>query len=289
MLEVKNVYMFLLRDGTFISLYKKCSDGKVFATPIFERLRSQSTLLRKSNDPSLLLHAMLDLIVDKALEIVDRYQDQILELEQSVLLQPKMKIVRALHVLGGDLALHKRTLTPIKSLVYGLRRYDEDRYKALLGSTDSHADTVRGYMSHQARVYLADVFDHLEFILSSMDMFGSTTENLISFTFNNIAYQTNETMRRLTTTTVIFFPLTFLTGYFGMNFVDFTGAHNHSDSYFWAIAVPVMTVFILLCTYDDVMRLIHRIKKRGMEQKYLMAYRLRMSAAIMKRSQHPKK
>ena len=31
-----------------------------------------------------------------------------------------------------------------------------------------------------------------------------------------------------------------------------------------------MTVFILLCTYDDIMRLIHRIKKRGMEQKYLM-------------------
>ena len=113
-------------------------------------------------------------VVDKALEIVDRYQDRILELEQSALLQPKMKTVREctfylsgtviwlaemltkVHVLGGDLTLHKRTLAPIKSLVYGLRRYDEDRYKALLGSTDSYADVnnVCGYMSHQARVYL---------------------------------------------------------------------------------------------------------------------------------------
>src|ERR1700733_6928678 len=48
-------------SGTFISLYKKSSDGKVFATPILERLRNQFTLLRKSNDPSLLLQAMLDL------------------------------------------------------------------------------------------------------------------------------------------------------------------------------------------------------------------------------------
>lgn len=60
------------------------------------------------------------------------------------------------HVLGGDLALHKRTLAPIKSLVYGLRRYDVDRCKALLGSVDPHADVDigRGYMSHQAKVYL---------------------------------------------------------------------------------------------------------------------------------------
>ena len=33
-------------------------------------------------------------VVDKALEIVDHYQDRILELEQSILIQPKMKTVR---------------------------------------------------------------------------------------------------------------------------------------------------------------------------------------------------
>jgi hypothetical protein len=99
-------------------VYKKSNDGKVFAMPILERLRNQFTLLRRSNDPSLLLQAMLDFsqflpaqsnfmltkayaspsgtvtVVDKALEIVDRYHDRILELEQSVLIQPKMKTVR---------------------------------------------------------------------------------------------------------------------------------------------------------------------------------------------------
>lgn len=60
------------------------------------------------------------------------------------------------HILSGDLVLHKRTLTPIKSLVYGLRRYDLDRCIALVGSKspDKDKDKVVGFMSHQSKVYL---------------------------------------------------------------------------------------------------------------------------------------
>jgi Mg2+ and Co2+ transporter CorA len=45
-------------------------------------------------------------------------------------------------------------------------------------------------------------------------MFENMAENLINYTFNAIAYETNEIMRRLTLVTITFLPLTFLTGYF---------------------------------------------------------------------------
>lgn len=35
------------------------------------------------------------------------------------------------HILSGDLILHKRTLEPIRTMVYGLRRYDQERSRAL--------------------------------------------------------------------------------------------------------------------------------------------------------------
>lgn len=58
-----------------------------------------------------------------------------------------------MHILQGDLILHKRTLEPIKTLVYGLRRYDVDRVAALEENIDP-TRKVQGYMSHKSKIYL---------------------------------------------------------------------------------------------------------------------------------------
>lgn len=58
-----------------------------------------------------------------------------------------------MHILQGDLILHKRTLEPIKTLVYGLRRYDVDRVAALEENIDP-TRKVHGYMSHKSKIYL---------------------------------------------------------------------------------------------------------------------------------------
>lgn len=75
----------------------------------------RDTGLRTSADASFLVHGLLDLspltrlspclvwtdgfsypslVVDSALEIIDAYQRKIIELEQQILLKPKMKAVR---------------------------------------------------------------------------------------------------------------------------------------------------------------------------------------------------
>jgi hypothetical protein len=59
------------------------------------------------------------------------------------------------HILSGDLILHKRTMEPIKQLVYGLRRYDLARATAL--ADDNPNVEIKGFMSHKAKVYLVRV------------------------------------------------------------------------------------------------------------------------------------
>ena len=85
--------------------------------------------------------------------MVDEYQVKITKLEHDILLNPDMDCVRSrkplptlsghalirfcfnyapvVHILSGDLIMHKRTLEPIKSMIFGLRRYDLDRCMAL--------------------------------------------------------------------------------------------------------------------------------------------------------------
>jgi hypothetical protein len=67
-----------------------------------------------------------------------------------------LNLVFLVHILSGDLILHKRTLEPIKTLVYGLRRYDVDRSEALIDFSDPANKDVKavGFMSHTSKIYL---------------------------------------------------------------------------------------------------------------------------------------
>ncbi|KAG2140989.1 hypothetical protein DEU56DRAFT_278126 [Suillus clintonianus] len=271
--SVQPISIFLLRDGTVISIMP--SNFADFAGPIMARLRQPDTVLRASADPSLLVQSLLDLVVDSALEVVDSFHEKILQLEYDVLMKPDMKVVSRLHILSGDLMLHKRTLGPLKTVIYGLRRYDEDRCAALLSSDEKEiqelrGEKVKGFMTHKSKIYLADVHDHMEYILTSMDMFAGITENLINYTFNIKSYEMNVVMRRLTLATIIFLPLTLLTGYFGMNFEYMWSVNTHSDALFWKIAIPVMAFVIPLFMWSDLKRVAHYTEKRWAARKSMM-------------------
>jgi len=251
--ELKHIYVFLTRGGTLITIHQDATLEPF--KPLKNRLQLKDSLLRAHCDASLLMQSVVDLVVDKALEVVDRYHDTLLDLERQILIKPGMKTVRQLHIMSGDLTLHKRTLTPLSTMIYALRRYDLDRAVAATPEAQDGKDVkVTGFCSHQCKVYLADVYDHMEYILSSMDMFSSIAENLINFTFNIVSYETNQSMRRLTVATVLFFPLTFLTGYFGMNFT-FMNSLVGSDLFFWEVALPVMTVITLVFTWTDLAKM----------------------------------
>jgi len=98
--------------------------------------------------------------------------------------------------------LHKRTLGPVKSLIYALKFYDIERTAACLDlSKDDEDHKAVGYMSRKARIYLVspfsyvllwfdvlssqtDVHDHIEYAMASLDMYQAMAENLINYTFN---------------------------------------------------------------------------------------------------------
>jgi Mg2+ and Co2+ transporter CorA len=274
--KCQRLYIFVMRDGTVISIHK--DTDPTFAGIIVERIRAPESLLRTTSDASLLVQAILDYIVDNTMEIVEKYHERILRLEKDILLKPRVETVNQLHILSGDLALHKRTLSPVKSLIYGLRRYDLDRCIAMEESrTGDQVDKSRieGYMSHKAKVYLADVYDHMEYVLDSLDMFSNIGENLVNYTFNVISYETNQTMRMLTLATIIFFPLTFLTGYFGMNFARMWSVQQNSDALFWKITIPVMVVVVTLFLWPDIRRFIHFLQKRAISKRAHEAHRRR--------------
>ncbi|KAF7294214.1 hypothetical protein HMN09_01149800 [Mycena chlorophos] len=259
---VTPIFIFLFRDGTVISISKHAPPDLM--QPISERLRRADGILRSSADPSMLVQSLLALVVDKAVQVIDSYHNQISDIEREILIKPKPTTVRKLHIVSGDLVLHKRTLEPIKTLVYGLRRYDLDRCAALVDQSDPkmRGKKIVGFMSHKSKIYLADTFDHTEYILSTLDMIAGIGDSLTDYSFNMASYSMNDTMRVLTMITIICLPLTFVSGYFGMNFTGVTWTFEWSDVLFWIIAIPLVLVISPLFVIPDIKRLIHYVQTR---------------------------
>ncbi|KAJ3506540.1 hypothetical protein NMY22_g17217 [Coprinellus aureogranulatus] len=257
-LDITPMFIFLYRDGTVITI--NVDKDLSLTAPISTRLQHRDSVLRQS---STTLYSYMPFLT-LALEVVDAYHRKINSFEQKVLLRPDVKTVKELHVLAGHLILHKRTLDPIKTMIFGLRRYDVDRCAALIDMSDPANANVKvvGYMSHKSKIYLADVYDHIDYVLTSLDMFTGIGENLIDYTFNLASYEMNETMRRLTLATIIFLPLTLLTGYFGMNFDPMWSVQQNSDVLFWIIALPVMAIVIPVFLLGDIKRMFHYLIKR---------------------------
>lgn len=141
--NVSPMFIFMSRDGTVISIHE--TPTLEMTKPIMSRLRQFDSGLRASADSSMLVQSLLSLIADKALEVVDAYKDKITKFERKVMLRPTIGTVRNLHILSEDLILHRRTLAPIKSVVYALRRYDVDRTAVL--DISAAGTKVEGFMS----------------------------------------------------------------------------------------------------------------------------------------------
>ncbi|KAJ7264061.1 hypothetical protein B0H12DRAFT_1102743 [Mycena haematopus] len=266
--NVVPMFIFLFRDGTVITIHS--TPNLRITEPITSRVRQFDSVLRTSADAPLLVQSILGLVTDMALEVVTAYKDKIKKLERKIMVRPTIDTVRHLHILSADLILHRRTLAPIKTVVYGLRRYDTDRAAALIDvSASVKGLKVAGYMSHKSLIYLADVHDQMGYVLSQLDVIASIGQNLVDYTFNMTSYQMNEVMRRLMLVTVIFLPLTVLTGYFGMNFdlMWITTQPGHTDVIFWIIALPIMAIVIPLFLARDILRLWQYVRKKMLTKK----------------------
>ncbi|KAH8919530.1 hypothetical protein BT69DRAFT_1284743 [Atractiella rhizophila] len=270
--------VFLTRDGTIISFFQKGAAHLI--APLFNRLRSPHSTLRMCEDPSMVLHNLLDVVADQALEIVESFRREIMILEGQVLVKPEASTVRHLHVLSAELLLLKRTMSPVAALVHKLQNHlmhdavtfqtVRDRKKDKETSSDTILKTKAGFISRETEVYLTDVADHIDSVLSSVDLFTALSQNLVDFTFNMINYNSSQSTIVLTTVTVIFLPLTFWTGYLGMNFQKFPGVLGPTDSpdLFWSIAVPFSVAFIICFNFAWLYNKLETVKRVWQSERF---------------------
>ncbi len=167
--------------------------------PVRVRIRDEASSVRH-RPVDFLMYALLDAAVDHVFPLLERYGDELEDVEDAVMESSDPKDLQRVQQLRRELVAIRRVLWPTRELLDLLQR-----------------EETKGLSDH-TRTYLRDVYSHvvqsLDIVEAQRDMCSGLTDLYMSQASNRM----NEVMKVLTVMASLFIPVTFLAGVYGMNF-----------------------------------------------------------------------
>ena len=173
-----------------------------------------------------LLYKIADSIVNGYMPTVEKIDDAIDQLEDEVFGRPSPQTLERLFSLKRLLQAMRRILLPQREVLNKLAR---DDYRVV---------------DPRDRIFFRDIYDHLvrlhDLNESLRDLVGGVLDTYLSVVNNRM----NDIMKTLTIITTLFMPITFITGFFGMNFFEpVAGLVGWTARQVFAATLGVMLLF----------------------------------------------
>jgi magnesium transporter len=149
-----------------------------------------------------LLYRVFDALTDSFFPLLASLDDEIDELEAAILAGPNDAQLQRLFALKRMLVAMRKVITPQRDL--------------FARSIDQLADLPG--LQLDERDYFRDVYDHLIRISDLIDSYRDLLSNSTDLYLSTVGNRQNEVMKQLAIVGTIFLPLSFITGFFGMNF-----------------------------------------------------------------------
>lgn len=176
-----------------------------------------------------LTYYLLDAVVDRYIEMMDTAEDVLDELEDTVM-DPSMG-QQVVHEIFG----FKRELTHFRRVATSLRE-----------TVNELTSRAFPHVKEETLPYLRDIYDHLIRISDMLDSQRDMLTSALDVHLSAVSNRLNDIMKRLTVVATIFMPLTFITGFWGMNF---EGMPFGSALWFWGSMVFMAAVVLWMMSY----------------------------------------
>ncbi len=184
-----------------------------------------------------LLYLLLDetasdyiLKTDQIALVINEFEDQLFDHPDNALLENIFSLKRSILNL-------RQSISPQREVLNKLARGDYP----ILG----------GY----AKMYFRDVYDHFFRLYDIAENLQDLTSNTLEIFLSTINNRMNGIMKTLTIITTLFMPISFLAGFFGMNFFA------PIETYSWWTSTPVLVIVIAASVIFPLGMLLYFFKK----------------------------
>ncbi|MBV8463179.1 MAG: magnesium transporter CorA family protein [Acidimicrobiales bacterium] len=211
------------------------------AVPAFDGVRSRISQHRASDAQSpeaVLVYLMVDQLLDTFLPVLEQFDNKIDELEDAILVKPTEAQLGTLFDMKRSLISIRRVVAPQRDMFAGV---------------SSGIIPLTGVGDEGDR-YIREIYDRLIRVSDLVDSYRDLLTGVMDTHLSTVSNRLNQVMKQLTIIATIFLPLSFLTGFFGQNFLVLVN-HIRGPSAFWIFGVGLE----LLC----VVGLLYLFHRRG--------------------------
>jgi magnesium transporter len=183
------------------------------------------------NGPAYILYRLIEELMEDYIRALEEMEDQVETVEAEVLRRPHPSVQERIMGLKHTILKVRRVVVIQREVLNQLAR-----------------DPIQ-VIPEEDRVYFRDVYDHIirvyDLVDGLRDLIGSALELYLAAVNNRM----NDVMKTLTVITTLFMPLTFITGFFGMNFfqpvVPALGIWTASIAFVLTLVIMAFTPFIM--------------------------------------------
>ena len=190
-------------------------------SPVRERISRPSAKIR-SRGSDYLAFALLDVIVDEYIIIIETFGSKIELLENELLEKPTSSHIEQINLYKREINFLRKTVRPLRELIFQYIKSDTD------------------LKNLQTLPFLKDLEDHATQASEAVEIYREMLNDQLDIYNSALNHKLNEIMRVLTLFSVVFIPLTFIAGIYGTNFKYFPELEfQYAYPTFWIVLLVV--------------------------------------------------
>ncbi len=194
-------------------------ESDIFA-PIIDRIKTQKARISTMKS-DYLMYTLIDVVVDNYFVIIEIIAELIEQIEEKVVKSPEPDVLQSIYRLKRNSIEIRKSIWPLREVINKLQREESN------------------LISDDLNIYTRDLYDHIFRISDLLENYRDIIFGMLDMYLSSVSNRMNEIMKVLTVISTIFIPLSFLAGFYGMNFL-------YMPEYQSPIAYPLLIVVMTL-------------------------------------------